>query len=85
MDVVYRSAPIYKLTRKHLAWGVRLQRRNLKRLAGVCINGGVCGLIRQSTLNLTNAFKPVIERFYLTFRNGFNWYCMAVVSLCCEM
>jgi len=26
----------------------------LKRLAGVCINDGVCGLIRQYTGNLTN-------------------------------
>jgi len=27
---------------------------DLKRLAGACINGGVCGLIRQYTGNLTN-------------------------------
>jgi hypothetical protein len=54
-------------------------------LAGVCINGGACGLIRQSTLNLTNVFKIIIDIFYLMFRNNFNWYCMAVVSLCCGM
>jgi len=36
---------VRKLTRKCLAWGVKLQRSNLKRLAGVCINGGACGLI----------------------------------------
>jgi len=40
--------------RKYLAGGVRLQKINLNRLAGVCINGEVCGLIRQSTGNLTN-------------------------------
>jgi len=27
---------------------------DLKRLAGACINGGACGLIRQYTGNLTN-------------------------------
>ena len=37
---------VCQLTRKCLAWGVRLQRQNLKRLAGVCMNGGACGLIR---------------------------------------
>jgi len=37
---------VYQLTRKCLAWGVRLQWQNLKRLAGVCMNGGACGLIR---------------------------------------
>jgi len=45
---------LYQLTRKCLAWRVRLQRQNLKRLAGVCMNGGACGLIRQSACNLTN-------------------------------
>ena len=34
------------LTLKCLAWGVLLQRLNLNRLAGVCLNGGACGLIR---------------------------------------
>jgi len=47
---------VYTLTLECLAWGVRLQRINLKRLAGVCLNGGACGLIRQSTPNLTNLF-----------------------------
>jgi len=71
--------------RKYLAGGVRLQRRNLNRLAGVCINGEVCGLIRQSTGNLTN-FAP-----HFSYKVGFvfvkmgGWYCMAVVSLCCKM
>ena len=37
---------VYKLTLKCLAWGVRLQSLNLNKLAGVCMNGGVCGLIR---------------------------------------
>jgi len=37
---------VYTLTLKYLAWGVRLQRLNLNRLAGVCLNGGACGLIR---------------------------------------
>ena len=36
----------YTLTLKYLAWGVKLQRLNLNRLAGVCLNGGACGLIR---------------------------------------
>jgi len=51
----------YQLTRKCLAWGLKLQRWNLKRLAGVCINGGACGLIRQSTCNLTNVYLNFIE------------------------
>jgi len=37
---------VYTLTLKCLAWGVWLQRLNLNRLAGVCLNGGACGLIR---------------------------------------
>ena len=37
---------VLQLTLKCLAWGVRLQRQNLNRLAGVCMNGGACGLIR---------------------------------------
>jgi hypothetical protein len=55
--------PIYlvcTLTLKCLAWGVRLQRLNLNRLAGVCLNGGACGLIRQSAPNLTNILKNFI-------------------------
>jgi hypothetical protein len=48
------------LTLKCLAWGVLLQRLNLNRLAGVCLNGGACGLIRQSTPNLTNVLKDFI-------------------------
>ena len=51
---------MYKLTLKCLAWGVRLQRLNLNRLAGVCLNGGACGLIRQSAPNLTNILKKFI-------------------------
>jgi uncharacterized membrane protein len=49
--------PVYTLTPEYLAWGVRLQRINLNRLAGVCLNGGACGLIRQSTPNLTNVLS----------------------------
>jgi len=41
-------SPVRTLTLKCLAWRVRLQRLNLNRLAGVCLNGGACGLIRQS-------------------------------------
>jgi len=48
------------LTLKCLAWGVRLQRLNLNRLAGVCLNGGACGLIRQSAPNLTNVLTKLI-------------------------
>lgn len=48
---------LYTLTLECLAWRVRLQRLNLNRLAGVCLNGGACGLIRQSTPNLTNVLK----------------------------
>jgi len=56
------------LTLKCLAWGVKLQRLNLNRLAGVCLNGGACGLIRQSTLNLTNVLKKlnVLYRLYIS-------------------
>ena len=49
------------------------------------MNGGACGLIRQYTCNLTNVFKIIIDKFHLVFRNNFKWYCMAVVSLCCEI
>ena len=52
------------LTLKCLAWGVWLQRLNLNRLAGVCLNGGACGLIRQSAPNLTNVLK------------SYNLYCL---------
>lgn len=48
------------LTLKCLAWGVRLQRLNLNRLAGVCLNGGACGLIRQSAPNLTNILNTFV-------------------------
>ena len=48
------------LTLKCLAWGVRLQRLNLNRLAGVCLNGGACGLIRQSAPNLTNILNTLV-------------------------
>jgi len=43
---VGQSDPVCTLTHKCLAWGVRLQRINLNRLTGVCLNGGACGLIR---------------------------------------
>lgn len=33
-------------TYKYFAWRVNPQGLNLKKLAGVCINGGACGLIR---------------------------------------
>jgi len=62
-----------------------LQKLNLKRLAGVCINGEACGLIRQSTVNLTNVVGIIYDKSYLITHNNFNWYCMAVVSLCCEI
>jgi len=38
---------------------------DLKRLAGACINGGVCGLIRQYTGNLTNRSRPRSVAFYV--------------------
>jgi len=44
--VKYLTNFMYTLTLKCLAWGVKLQRLNLNRLAGVCLNGGACGLIR---------------------------------------
>jgi len=31
---------------KRFTWRVRSQDLNLNKLAGTCINGGVCGLIR---------------------------------------
>ena len=52
---------VYKLTLKCLAWGVKLQRLNLNRLAGVCLNGGACGLIRQSAPNLTNILRNLVR------------------------
>merc|ERR1711967_128091 len=73
------------LTLKCLAWGVRLQRLNLNRLAGVCLNGGACGLIRQSAPNLTNILKNYIALSSGKHRLIFNWHCMAVVSSCCRM
>lgn len=38
---------------------------DLKRLAGACINGGVCGLIRQYTGNLTNRSYIPSTAFYM--------------------
>ena len=73
------------LTLKCLAWGVLLQRLNLNRLAGVCLNGGACGLIRQSAPNLTNILKKFIVLSNGKYRQLFSWYCMAVVSSCCRM
>lgn len=73
------------LTLKCLAWGVRLQRLNLNRLAGVCLNGGACGLIRQSAPNLTNILRKLIVLSSGINRKLSNWYCMAVVSSCCRM
>ena len=75
---------MYTLTLKCFAWGVRLQRLNLNRLAGVCLNGGACGLIRQSTPNLTNILIYFVW-FSGLYQKRTNWYCMAVVSSCCKM
>jgi len=57
---VWLLSPVCTLTLKCLAWGVRLQRLNLNRLAGVCLNGGACGLIRQSAPNLTNILSTFV-------------------------
>jgi hypothetical protein len=35
-----------KLTRKYSAWAVQSQGWNLTELAGICSNGGICGLMR---------------------------------------
>jgi len=82
---VGKLIPARTLTLKCLAWGVWLQRLNLNRLAGVCLNGGACGLIRQSAPNLTNVLKRLIVLSNGKYRKSFNWYCMAVVSSCCRM
>jgi len=50
------------------------------------MNGGACGLIRQSARNFTNKAKiNFIGRFNFIKRINFDWYCMAVVSSCCKM
>jgi len=49
------------------------------------MNGGACGLIRQSTFNLTNVVEIKFGKFDLINHINFNWYCMAVVSLCCKI
>jgi len=60
--------------RKVLCLGINCKVGDLMRLAGACINDGVCGLIRQYTCNLTS--RSII--FIIKFRR----YCMAVVSSC---
>lgn len=56
---------------------------NLKRLAGACINGGVCGLIRQYTGNLTSRSYSGSSAFYVPIDNPpVRRCCMAVVSSC---
>jgi len=44
--------------RKTLRLGKSRKAGDLKRLAGACINGGACGLIRQYTGNLTSRRRP---------------------------
>lgn len=36
----------YKLTQEYSTWGVQSQDWNLTELAGICSNGGTCGLMR---------------------------------------
>jgi len=54
MNVRCQWELVLKLTQKRSTWETNRKVGNLKRLAGVCINGGVCGLIRQYSWNLTN-------------------------------
>jgi len=37
---------VTKLTRKYFTWAVMSQDRNLTKLAGICTDGGRCGLMR---------------------------------------
>lgn len=46
------------------------------------MNGGACGLIRQSARNLTNVANISFGKSDFTKRNDGGWYCMAVVSSC---
>ena len=41
---------------KYSAWVVKSQDWNLTELAGICSNGGTCGLMRYSTQNFTNIY-----------------------------
>jgi len=51
--------------RKTLRLGKSCKAGDLKRLAGACINGGVCGLIRQYTGNLTSRSYGGSLAFYM--------------------
>jgi len=50
------------------------QGRNLTELAGICLNGGICGLIRQSTKILPTLYRNYFYfYFYFYLRVGIAW------------
>lgn len=61
-----------KLTLKYSAWGHRSLDLNLTELAGICLNGGICGLMRWSTHNLTNVTvsRLLVNLYFEQFRCG---------------
>ncbi len=83
-----RCTELFKLgahLRKAPRLGKSRKTGDLMRLAGACINGGACGLIRQYTGHLTNCHACCAPR--LAPLRGLAGYrrCMAVVSSCREM
>lgn len=67
-----------KLTLKYSAWGHRSLDLNLTELAGICLNGGICGLMRWSTHNLTNVtvLRLLASLYFEQFRRrieGVAW------------
>jgi len=78
--------PIFGLSlRKTPRLGKSRKAGDLMRLAGVCINGGACGLIRQYTGNLTNRRLPGAQIFKFcgqTRCTGAAWLSSVRVSRC---
>lgn len=72
--------------RKTLRLGNSRKAGNLMRLAGACINGGACGLIRQYTGNLTSRSRRGSPAFYMPPRNplrrGAAWLSSVRVVRC---
>lgn len=72
-----------QLTRKYSAWGKKPQGLNLKKLAGIQLNGGTCVLIGQYTKNLTNIFYQIKFKFLVQFnKNGSAWLSSVRVVRC---
>jgi hypothetical protein len=64
--------------RKVLCLGINCKIGDLMRLAGVCINDGACGLIRQYTWNLTSCHS----HYYNRWGSGTAWLSTARVVEC---